>query len=342
MGLFDKLKKKAKDVVSGNAPEEEPVEAASSDADDDGDRDDDDDADDDDDDDGYSVLNSEWFEKHLRAGNTNHFGQLDPNDLDRFMFVYFELEEAEMNERLDEMLAKWSIADKNEWGMIWASFLSRHFAGMSEEQMNERFLNAALTARGKQQMLKQQAAASADPGLLEPVEGITVEQWAQAAAAMGSSGGDEAKVARALASIGLDRAKYDRVNDEYQARMQRDTNFVITSIYGKAFSVAQGVAGGYGLGNADGSVNQLGAEPCTYQRYVEITGAQAAWGEQGMDVNAKLQEVFNMTAMDIAAFGGYWSTRMQADAALMLRYGDDLERAKEKFKGGGLDDDLSL
>ena len=142
--------------------------------------------------------------------------------------------------------------------------------------------------------------------------------------------------------MGMDRAKYERVNDEFQARMQRDTNFVIASIYGKAFSGAQGVAGGYGLGNADGSVNELGPEPCSYERYVEIGGAQAAWGEQGADVNAKLQEVYGISAMDVSAYGGYWSTKMQADAALMLRYADDLERAKEKFKGGGLDDDLSI
>lgn len=337
MGFFDKLKKKAKDAISGSADE-----APAADVDEDVASDEDDDEDDDDEDDGYSVLNSEWYEKHLRAGNTNHFGQLDPDDLDKFMFVYFELEEAEMNERLDDEMAKWSISDKDEWGKIWASFLTKHFAGLSEEQMNEQFLNAALNARGKQTMLKQQAAAEADPTLLEPVEGVTVEQWAQAAAAMGSAAGDEAKAAEALAGLGMDRAKYDRVNDEFQARMQRDTNFVIAGIYGKAFSGAQGIAGGYGLGNADGSAQQLGEEPCTYDRYVEITGAQAAWGEQGVDVNAKLKEVFDLTAMDISAYGGYWSTKMQADAALMLRYGDDLERAKEKFKGAGLDDDLSV
>ena len=64
----------------------------------------------------------------------------------------------------------------------------------------------------------QQAAASADPGLLAPFEGVTVQIWAQPAVALKNTP-DEAGQARALAGLGMDRAKWDRVNDEYQSRM---------------------------------------------------------------------------------------------------------------------------
>jgi hypothetical protein len=336
MGLFGKMKKKAQEMA-GKQEAAPPAQAAAPDEDvDDGDDDDDDD------DDGYSITNSDWYEKHMRAGNTNHFGNLDPNDLDNFYFHYFELEEAEMNDELDEKLSEFGVADKDEWGKIWASFNAKHFGGLSEQEFQDKSLQTMMNARQRQQMNKMSAAAAADPSLTEPFEGVTVEGWAQAAAGIGSCGGDVNVMNAKLAELGMDKAKYDRVDAEFQARMQRDTSFVIAGIYGKAFSGAQGMAGGYGLGNTDGSAQQLGDEPCTYEEYCEITGAQAAWGQSGQDVNAKLKEVFGIDAMEISRLGGYWSTKFQTDAPLMLKYGDDMERAKQKYMGGGHDDDLSI
>lgn len=188
----------------------------------------------------------------------------------------------------------------------------------------------------------RQEAAAADPGLLEPFEGLTVSQWAQAAVAIVNAGTDEGAVAKALAANSMDRAKWDRINAEFQSRMQRDTMGVIATEYGKAFSGAQGISGGYGLGKADGSADQLGEEPVSFDKYGEIAGAQAAWAEQGMDVNAKLQEVFGITAMDISKYGSYWSTRFTSDVSLVIKHGEDIEKYRQKYMGQGFDDDLDI
>lgn len=295
--------------------------------------------------DDYSVLNSEWCAKYLREGKVSYFGRLNPDDIDGFWYMYFELEEAEMNERLPQRMGEFGLTGgKEEWGAIWAAFYYRHFAGLGEQAAQEKFLITMASARNRQTMEKMQAAAAGDPSLTAPFEGVTIEDWARSAVAM-SQASDLAAAERALAQLGMDRAKYDRVNNEFQARMQRDTSFVIAQIYGQAFSGALGMSGGYGLGHADGSMQQLGEEPVTLDRYSEIIGAQGAWSQQGHDVNAMLQQVFGITVIEFSKYGAYWSTKMAADPNIALKHGDLIEKYQAKYGGGrsgGMDDDLTF
>lgn len=297
--------------------------------------------------DGYFITNSDWYERHLQGpmplppeGQCHcHFGQFDPNDLNAFFFAYFELEEAEGEERLDRVAPRFGLTSKDEWGMIWASFLRHHFAGLTNEQYQHKFLQHATHARQQQQMNKTAAASAANPGLTAPVEGVTVEMWAQAAAGMAQN---PAGADQLLASLGLDRARYARAETEFMARMQADTSFVIAQIYGKAFSGANGVQGGYGLGNADGSAQELGPEPCSFEQYAEIMGAMAAWGQSGQDVNALLGRHFNIQAIDISRLGGYWSTRFAADPTMAMKHSDLSEQYKARYIGARPDSDLTI
>ncbi len=357
MGLFDKMKKKAQEAAQGIANQvpgqqqaqqqqaqqhhehqqqqhqQMPQQHMQPPPDDD---------DDDDDDEGYSVVNSDWYEKHMRAGNVNHFGRLNPDDLDGFWFAYFELEQAEQDERLPPKFAEFGITGgKDEWGAIWASFMARHFSHLGHEESQQVFLQSMMNARQKQMMNMQANAAAADPGLTEPVEGITVEGWAQAAATLGRMT-DPAQAEQALVQLGMDRAKYERVNVEFQARMQRDTMGVIATIYGQAFTAAQGQQGGFGRGTVDGSAQQQGEAPCSFEKFCEIMGAQSAWSTDGKDVNAMLQEVFGITAMDYSAYSGYWSTKMMADTQLMMKQADLMQQYEAKYRGASHDGDISF
>lgn len=287
-----------------------------------------------------AIANSGGYERYLRA--PDHFGPFDPKDLDAFMFAKFELEDAEMNDQLADKWGEIGVSGKEEWWQIEASFLRRHFGGLSNEELQTKYLQAAMNARSKQQMRRQQQAVAGDPSLMAPVDGVTVEKWAQAAAIMAREQ-DPAKQAQALAKLGMDRAKYDRANNEFQARMQRDTTFAIATVYGQAFSSAQGVEGGFGQGTVDGSAQKLGGEPVSFEKYCEIMGAQAAWGQTGADVNANLKKFFGITAMDFSAYAGYWSTKMQADVNLMLKQVDLMNQYQQKYMGaGGQDDDLDV
>lgn len=211
------------------------------------------------------------------------------------------------------------------------SHLTTDSDGMPQVNVKDEFTNAAMKARMGQMAAAQAAAAAADPKLLAPVEGISVDTWAKAAVAMTKlpTCATAADVNKLLAAHGMDRAKWDRINDGWMAKMQGDVTGAISTKYGAAFTVAQGQT-------ADGP------EPCTFEKFCEVGAAQAMWAEQGLDVNAQLQKVFSIKATDWSKYGAYWSPRMSTDIAIARKYSDLDAKYRLKYKGAGMDDDLSL
>ncbi|MBK6846243.1 MAG: hypothetical protein IPG96_01385 [Proteobacteria bacterium] len=267
------------------------------------------------------------------------FGSLDPDDLETFCLIGFELEEAEAEDStaLEAKLREHGLSGKEEWWRIVASFIVHHYRDLPREEAADRHVQAMANARFRQQANATQRAAAADPTLLAPFEGVTVEGWAKAAAALGSET-DAGRQAQLLLRLGMDAAKWQRVNDEFQARMQRDTSFVIAQAFGAAFTQAQ--TGAVGAG---GGAGQSGDEPVSFERYAEIMGAMGAWGQSGADVNANLKQHFGITAMDISKIAAFWNTRFQADVKLMIKHGELMTKYQEQYAGaGGHDDDLAV
>jgi hypothetical protein len=156
-------------------------------------------------------------------------------------------------------------------------------------------------------------AGAMSGGALAPVEGVSCEQWAGVNAALASGGG--ANMDQLLASAGMDRPKWDRVNNEWLARMSTDTTMAIATVYGNAFSGA-----GHGQFSAQaGHAAQVGVggdlsnEPMPFERYCEIEAAMACASDRGEDVNQLLAQ-FGMTAMEWGQLGMFWSKKMQQDA----------------------------
>lgn len=198
--------------------------------------------------------------------------------------------------------------------------------------VRDEFTNALLSAGQAQWQASQSAAAAADPTLLAPVEGVSVDQWAQAAAAMANmgNGATQADCDAKLVALGLDRATYDKANAGWQAKMQGDTSFVIATKYGEAFSGAQGMT-------ADS------AEPCTFEYLCELMAAMDAWSEQGIDVNAQLQATFGINAAKYSMYSSYWSPKMSTDVAMARRHTELTASYKQKYSTAvAADDDLSL
>src|SRR6187401_996959 len=104
---------------------------------------------------------------------------------------------------------------------------------------------------------------------LDPVEGITLEQWAGANAALASGTSTE----DAIKSIGVDMPKWDRVNAEWLTRMKNDMTFTIATKYAAAFNTtAKG-----NLGSGAG----ISADSIPFEKYVESMVAQDVLGKQG-------------------------------------------------------------
>jgi hypothetical protein len=184
---------------------------------------------------------------------------------------------------------------------------------------------------------------------LEPVEGVTLQQWAEQQAKLASGGTPDA----ACAALGIDKAKWDRVSAEWNARMSRDTTATIATEYGKHFSAAgQGQFGGAAAAGAaamgvGGSVgDDESAAPIPFEKYVEIEQAQGLGVQQGKDAAAILKS-FGMTPLDWSSVGAWWSqfiarNAMKNNGALHKRYTELQAKYEAKYKAGGADDDLSF
>jgi hypothetical protein len=161
-------------------------------------------------------------------------------------------------------------------------------------------------------MANQAGAMSGAGGALEPIEGVSCEQWAQINAGLAMGGGEMDKL---LAGAGMDRPKWDRINAEWLARMSSDRTMAISTVYGNAFSGAghgqfsaqAGHAANVGVGG------DLSNEPMPFERYCEIEAAMACASERGEDVNELLAH-FGLKAAEWGQLGMFWSKKMQQDA----------------------------
>ena len=209
------------------------------------------------------------------------------------------------------------------WGVTsWASSV----------RQNPTDLHSRMTGIARERMMREKAGAmrgqGAGGGGLDPVEGVTLEQWAQMQAAL--AGG--ADIDQLIAQARMDRPKWDRVSAEWMQRMSTDTTFTITTAYSNAFTgAAQGQYSAQAArATSVGVGGDLGGEPISFERFVEIQEAMAAAHRRGYDANAMLAH-FGMSALDWSNAGLFWSKQMQEDA---LRYHElyakyqDLYRAK--------------
>lgn len=242
--------------------------------------------------------------------------QMDGKDPDEARRMYGFRDRDHMDAVGSYMNAKWSTLETND-------------DGEKEVKIRDEFMDAAMEVRNMEQANKQAAAANADPTLLEPVAGVTIDQWAGASSALSRAGNaTPQQLAQILAQFGMDKAKYDAANAGWQAKMQGDTTFVIATKFGAAFSAVNNVS-------ADGP------EPCSFDKYVEIMAAQAAWAEQGFDIQAKLKQTFGIDIASYGAWSSYWSPKMQTQA-YHRQYLELDAKYKAKYAGAKMDDDLSL
>jgi hypothetical protein len=205
-----------------------------------------------------------------------------------------------------------------------AATFNRHYASMAgEPQYTEAATRGAMRAMNERGRLAAQAGAAS--GLLDPIEGVSLQVYATVQAKQASLPPDQFQ--QLLAQHQMDQAKWERVQKGWIDRMSKDTSGAVATEYSKAFmNAGQGQYGGAGQAAAaamgDGGMamqGAAGAEPVSLEKYAEISGAMAAWSKQGKDISAGLHTAFNMTAQDFSNISMFWSTKMMQDFTLMER-----------------------
>jgi hypothetical protein len=155
--------------------------------------------------------------------------------------------------------------------------------------------------------------------LLEPVEGVTLEDWAAANAKM-VSGTTSDEICKLL---GIDAPKWDRVNAEWLARMKNDTSFTISTKYAAAFN--QSASGNLGKGAASA------AESISFEKYIEAMVAQDVLGKQGRDAQDVLKD-FGMTVADYSNVSSHWSGKMMSDFSLAMKMQTLMTEYQKKYE----------
>lgn len=146
--------------------------------------------------------------------------------------------------------------------------------------------------------------------IFDPVEGITLEQWAGVNAKLASGTSTE----EAIKGIGADAPKWDRANAEWLTRMRNDTTFTISQKYAAAFNT--GASGNLGSG-AQVAAGGANAE-FPFEKYIECMVAQDVLGKQGRDAQDVLKD-FGLTVADYSNISGYWTGKMMSDFSLAAK-----------------------
>jgi hypothetical protein len=211
---------------------------------------------------------------------------------------------------------------------------------------SQEVMSASMKASQMSHQQTMQQTTAQNPQLLEPVEGVSVELYAQIASKIAMGGLSQDGMAQLLAQHKLDYAAWDKAQKVWTDRMSKDTTATIATIYGKAFQ--QSGQGQYGAAaqaaaatGYDGTA-AAGAEPIPFRTLCEIQGAMTAWSQSGQDVNALLKKHFNMNAMDWSNASTWWMTKMMADVSKFDEYNKTCEAFQMKWRtltprGGGDD-----
>ncbi len=162
--------------------------------------------------------------------------------------------------------------------------------------------------------------------LLEPFEGVTLEQWADVNALTVSG----TPIEEAIKTIGVDMPRWDRANNEWLTRMRNDTSFTISKIYAAAFNKSSSGNLGSGAG--------VTADSYPFEKWVEAMAAQDVLGKQGRDAQDILKD-FGLTVADYSNVSAYWNGKMMTDFNIAMKMQDLLNQYKQKYESmsGGSD-----
>ncbi len=263
---------------------------------------------------------------------SNQFHGWAPDDWASFWDKVYDIEAAgnRSDEELEAKLAEYGLRSKAEFDEVRTAFNEAY--GEDPD-----FAQAGLDSRTRSVKNAMSGRLNGElKGELAPVEGATLEQWAWVMA-KSASGQD---ISGLLKTAGWDDAKWQRISAEWNARMARDTTASIATAYGQAF-VGSGAGPFADAGKAtatsmlDSSKNGVaGADPISFERWIEITEAQSAAASHGLDAATVLKS-YGLTPADWGTAGGWWSQKFNANAMKLIgQYNELSTKFKAKFAGG--------
>lgn len=205
---------------------------------------------------------------------------------------------------------------------------------------NQAALDAAVEHQ-KQEMDGNIAKAKSG-GLLDPVQGVSMEDWA----------GANAKIAAGeplpgiLKVLGVEKPAWDAISAEWNGRMSRDTTFAIATVYGNAFTNPN-IGKFAGASKAAAAAPKpAGGDPVSkvmgdFELYVKIMTHQNVGAGQGVDAASVLKK-YGLTAGDWAKVSAHWAPKMTSDMSLAMKMGGLMQRFTAELSQPGAGDDIEF
>ena len=242
-----------------------------------------------------------------------------------------------------QIMQRYGIRDRSHWqtvkDSVYQALMQIHgsIEAVSQREMNWR------SGQVQRSMQAKMANAAAGGGF-DPVEGVTLQAWAAFNAAI-VGGGNLDDLLRGAA---IDRARWDRVSAEWNARMARDTTFAITTVYGNAFQAAsQGKYGAYAReANAARAENRelKMPPPISLEQFYDIMYAQSYATKQGQDA-AQALKAMGLTIVDWTDLGSYMGYFFHRTAGLKWKEYEAIHQkvlAKWQAKHPGVKPDVDI
>jgi hypothetical protein len=203
----------------------------------------------------------------------------------------------------------------------------------------QKALDAALDHDKK--VMDGHIAAAKSGGLLDPVQGVSLEDWAGANAKIAA--GESLEVV--LKVLQLEKPAWDAISAEWMGRMSRDTTFAISTVYGGAFTNPNigrfAVKGGAAAAPKPAGGGALDKVLGDFELYVKIMTHQSVGAGQGQDAAAILKK-YGLTVADWAKVGMHWGTKMTSDMALATKMGGLMQKFTAELSAPGAGDDISF
>lgn len=207
---------------------------------------------------------------------------------------------------------------------------------MSSDDERTRNLEAAqVHVDASRAALEREMAGHVDAaragGLLDPVQGISLEDWAAGNAKLAEGRALE----DVLSVLQVESPAWDAANAEWQGRMSRDTTFAIAKVYGEAFQNSN-------IGKFGTAIRETGAAPCDFETWVKVGAHMSKGSEQGLDPQSILQ-THGMTVSDWSAAGAYWGEEYHKNLAKYHdRFNELNARYEHQYAAGTVADDIEF
>ena len=192
----------------------------------------------------------------------------------------------------------------------------------------------------QQQQMQGHIAAAKSGGLMDPVQGVSLEDWAGANAKIAAG----EPLANVLKVLQLEKPAWDAISAEWMGRMSRDTTFAISTVYGGAFTnpnigrFAQAGGAAAAKPAAGGALQKVMGD---FELYVKIMTHQNVGAGQGVDAQSVLKK-YGLTVADWSQVGMHWGTKMTTDMALATKMGGLMQKYMAELSKPGAGDDISF